>query len=84
MSLYKIQGKAEKRKGIYYEFDSEDEPLGVGGMGKVYKGRCVDERNGVVKNVAIKFMYDDLPPYAIEKARREAAIQFRHENLNFI
>lgn len=81
MSLYKIQGKAEKRKGIYYEFDSEDEPLGVGGMGKVYKGRCVDERNGVVKNVAIKFMYDDLPPYAIEKARREAAIQFRHENL---
>ncbi len=81
MSLYKIQGKAEKRKGIYYEFDSEDEPLGAGGMGKVYKGRCVDERNGAVKNVAIKFMYDDLPPYAIEKARREAAIQFRHENL---
>lgn len=81
MSLYKIQGKAEKRKGIYYEFDSGDEPLGAGGMGKVYKGRCVDERNGAIKDVAIKFMYDDLPPYAIEKARREAAIQFRHENL---
>ena len=81
MSLYKIQGKAEKRKGIYYEFDSEDVPLGEGGMGKVYKGRCVDEHTGSARNVAIKFMYSDLPPYAIEKARREAAIQFRHDNL---
>lgn len=81
MSLYKIQGKAEKRKGIYYEFDTDDEPLGVGGMGKVYKGRLVDEATGRAKDVAVKFMYSDLPPYAIEKARREAAIQFRHDNL---
>lgn len=81
MSLYKIQGKAEKQKGIYYEFDSDDEPLGEGGMGKVYKGRCVDERTGRSRNVAVKFMYSDLPPYAIEKARREAAIQFRNDNL---
>ena len=42
MSLYRIQGNTEKRKGIYYEFNSSDEPLGEGGMGKVYKGRCVD------------------------------------------
>lgn len=81
MSLYKIQGNTEKRKGIYYEFDSSDEPLGEGGMGKVYKGRCVDESTGKARDVAVKFMYSDLPPYAIEKARREAAIQFRHENL---
>lgn len=81
MSVYKIQGKAERLKGIYYEFDTEDEPLGAGGMGKVYKGKCIDERTGSIKYVAVKFMYDDLPPYAIEKARREAAIQFRHENL---
>lgn len=81
MSVYKIQGKAEKQRGIYYEFDSEDEPLGAGGMGKVYKGRCVDERTGSVRDVAVKFMYSDLPPYAIEKARREAAIQFKHGNL---
>lgn len=81
MSLYKIQGKAEKQKGIYYEFDSDDEPLGEGGMGKVYKGRCVDEKTGRSRNVAVKFMYSDLPPYAIEKARREAAIQFRNDNL---
>ena len=81
MSLYKIQGRAEKLKGIYYEFDSDDEPLGEGGMGKVYKGRCVDEATGKARYVAVKFMYSDLPPYAIEKARREAAIQFRHGNL---
>lgn len=81
MSLYKIQGNTEKRKGIYYEFNSSDEPLGEGGMGKVYKGRCVDESTGKARNVAVKFMYSDLPPYAIEKARREAAIQFKHENL---
>ena len=48
MSVYKIQGKTEKRKGIYYEFDSEDIPLGEGGMGKVYRGRCVDEKTGEV------------------------------------
>lgn len=81
MSLYKIQGRAEKLKGIYYEFNSDDEPLGEGGMGKVFKGRCVDEATGKARNVAVKFMYSDLPPYAIEKARREAAIQFRHSNL---
>lgn len=81
MSLYRIQGKLEKRNGVYYEFDPSDEPLGEGGMGKVYKGRCVDEHNGNSYNVAIKFMYSDLPPYAIEKARREAAIHFRHDNL---
>lgn len=81
MSLYKIQGRTEKLKGIYYEFNSDDEPLGEGGMGKVYKGRCVDESTGKSRHVAVKFLYSDLPPYAIEKARREAAIQFRHDNL---
>lgn len=81
MSLYKIQGKAEQRKGIYYEFNSEDEPLGEGGMGKVYKGRCVNEQNGSWRYVAVKFMYSDLPEHVIERARREAAIQIRHDNL---
>lgn len=81
MSRYKIQGRAEKLKDIYYEFNSDDEPLGEGGMGRVFKGRCVDETTGKSRNVAVKFMYSDLPNYAIEKARREAAIHFRHDNL---
>lgn len=79
--LYRLQGKTEKEKGIYYEFDSEDQPLGEGGMGKVYKGRRVDERTGNSLDVAIKFMYSDLNSYAIEKARREASIHLKHDNL---
>ena len=81
MGLYRIQGNAEKRQGIFYEFDPQEEPLGVGGMGKVYKGFCINEKSGSSRPVAIKFMYDDLPPHVIERARREAAIQLRHENL---
>ena len=81
MSYYKIQGRAEKQKGIYYEFNSDDVPLGEGGMGKVFRGLCVDEATGKTRSVAVKFMYSDLPPYAIEKARREATIRFRHSNL---
>lgn len=81
MSLYKIQGKAEKRQGIFYEFNTQEEPLGVGGMGRVYKGYRVDEQTGNTQEVAIKFMYDDLPSNVIERARREASIQLRHENL---
>lgn len=79
--LYRIQGRSEKERGVYYEFDSEDRPLGEGGMGKVFKGRRVDEKTGNSLDVAIKFMYSDLPPYAIEKARREASIHLKHENL---
>jgi len=32
-------------------------------------------------DVAIKFMYEDLPSEVIERARREASIQIEHENL---
>ncbi len=81
MSIQKLQGKTEAKLGLYYEFDTESEPLGVGGMGKVYEGRCVDERSGMTRKVAIKFMYDDLPESAIERARREASIQIRNDNL---
>lgn len=82
MSLYTIQGKTEARLGIHYEFDSNDMPLGEGGMGKVYRGKCVDEKTGKSRNVAIKFIYSEVAsPYVIEKARREAAIRIRHDNL---
>lgn len=81
MSIIRLQGEREKKLGIYFQLDSNDEPIGVGGMGQVYKGICVNERTKATRPVAIKFMYDDLPPQAIERARREASIQLRNDNL---
>lgn len=81
MAIIKLQGREELKKGIHYEFDSDDEPLGIGGMGKVYRGRCVAERSMASREVAIKFMYDDLPDSVIERARREAAVQIHNDNL---
>ena len=81
MSVIKLQGESEKQKRIFYQLDSNDKPIGVGGMGQVFKGICVDERTGATRPVAIKFMFDDLPQHAIERARREASIQLRNDNL---
>lgn len=76
-----LQGEEEKKKNIYYEVDTNDPVIGEGGMGKVMKGKCVDVATGVSRPVAIKFLYDDLPPHAIERARREASIRLRNDNL---
>ena len=81
MAIVRLQGEIEKRNGIYYQVDSADEPIGVGGMGQVFRGICVNERTGSTRPVAIKFMFDDLPPQAVERARREASIQLRNDNL---
>lgn len=80
MAIIRLQGKKEISLGIYYEFDTASEPLGEGGMGKVYKGRMVSA-DGRTKDVAIKFMFDGLPETVIDRARREAGIQIPHENL---
>ena len=81
MAIIRLQTEAERRKGIVYQFNTNIPPIGEGGMGKVYQGLCVDEHNGSTRPVAIKFMYDDLPPSAYERARREAEIQLRNDNL---
>ena len=81
MAIIKLQGSNEKAKGIFYEFDTNSAPLGEGGMGKVYHGRCVNEQTGVTKDVAIKFMFEGLAPSVIERARREANIQIKSDNL---
>ena len=81
MPILRLQGNKERVKGIYYEVDSDSKPIGVGGMGTVYKGRQVDEQTGVTREVAIKFLFDDLNPKTVEKARREANIQLRNSNL---
>ncbi len=80
MKIVRLQGNEERVKGIYYEFDSESEPLGEGGMGRVYLGKRVDA-NGEVSHVAIKAMYESLPNMVIERARREASIKILNESL---
>ncbi|MBR1521035.1 MAG: serine/threonine protein kinase [Bacteroidaceae bacterium] len=81
MALIRLQGEDERQRGIYYQLDSADVPIGAGGMGQVFKGLCVNERTKATRPVAIKFMFDDLPSQAIERARREASIQLRNDNL---
>ncbi|MDE6393330.1 MAG: serine/threonine protein kinase [Muribaculaceae bacterium] len=81
MAIIRLQGKAEREAGVYYEVDSSGSPIGEGGMGKVYQGTSVDTRTGVTRPVAIKFLFMDLPEQAIERARREASIHLRNDNL---
>ena len=81
MNIIKLQGEAEKRKGIYYEYDVDSIPLGEGGMGRVFKGFRVVERTGERKPVAIKAIYDNIPERVVERARREAEIQLENDNL---
>lgn len=81
MTIIKIQGIEEKRQGIHYEVDVDENPLGVGGMGQVYRGVRVDENRGDRSDVAIKFLFDDLPENIIDRARREASVKIHNENL---
>lgn len=81
MAVVKIQGENEKRQGVYYLVDTSLPPLGVGGMGQVFRGTRVEEKTGVTIDVAVKFLFDDLTDNAIERSRREASIQIDNENL---
>lgn len=81
MAIIRLQGKQEKEAGIYFEVDSSSTPIGEGGMGKVYQGKSVNTKTGVTRPVAIKFLFMDLPEQAIERARREASIRLRNDNL---
>lgn len=81
MSIIVLRGNNAQSKNIRYEFDTASEPIGEGGMGKVFRGRQISEITGVSTDVAIKFMFDGLPKSVIERARREAAIQVVSENL---
>lgn len=81
MAIIRLQGRQEKDAGIYYEVDSTSKIIGEGGMGKVYQGTCVNTRSGASRPVAIKFLFMDLPEQAIERARREASIRLRNDNL---
>lgn len=81
MSIARLQSDVEKQLGIFYEYDTSDSPLGEGGMGKVYRGKCYNVNNGLSRDVAIKFLYSDLPNHVIARARREASVRLRNDNL---
>lgn len=81
MAIIKLKGNSVQDRNVYYEFDTDTEPLGEGGMGKVYRGRQISELTGISRDVAIKFMFDGLPQSVIDRARREASIQVVSENL---
>ena len=78
--LYILQGEEEKKKNIHYEIDLNRE-LGAGGMGRVLFGYRVDEKHGTRREVAVKFLYGNLDKSEIDRARREASIQLRNDNL---
>lgn len=81
MAIKIIQGDSEKRMGIHYEYDSSNKPLGVGGMGTVYRGWRFDDYSGQQREVAIKELSLGLPQHVIARARREASLQLRNDNL---
>lgn len=81
MPIIRLQGENERLARIYYEVDTDQPALGAGGMGQVYRGLRIDQNTGVKREVAIKFLFDDLPASAIERSRREANIQISNENL---
>ena len=81
MKIIRLQGDAEIRSGIYYEYDVDATPLGEGGMGRVFKGFRVSGKTGERTPIAIKVIYDNIPERIVERARREANIQMDNENL---
>ena len=79
MSLLTIKDTSDN--GVVYQVDNSSGAVGVGGMGQVYRGLRIDTTTGVQQEVAIKFLFEDLPPLSIERARREASICINNENL---
>ena len=48
MSIICIQSINEKKNHIRYEVDTDSQPLGVGGMGSVYRGKRFKKRPAYV------------------------------------
>lgn len=79
--IMRLQGVAEQQKGIYYELDVSEKPLGEGGTGIVRRGVQINEKTSAKRNVAIKFLFNDLSENIIMRSKREASIHIVHENL---
>lgn len=68
---------------IQYDIDVENpkSKLGFGGTGVVYKGLQTDLTIGSKREVAVKFLSDDLTTITFQRAKREAELRFTNENL---
>lgn len=79
--VIRVQGASEVQNGIYYEYDTDIPPLGQGGMGVVYDGRCfkVDNPNVYIP-VAIKKI-TATSHELVQRAIWEASIQIQHPNI---
>lgn len=79
-NIFRIKSDNPKQD-VYYEVPTDEEPIGLGGAGSVRRGYQVNPKTGIRREVAIKFLYDDLPEAAIKRSEREASIRITHENL---
>lgn len=79
MPLVQITDRQNTR--YVYTVDTDVAPLGKGGMGIVYPGKCLDTANNTTRDIAIKFLYDGQPQSVIDRARREANVQLKNDNL---
>lgn len=66
--------------GVWYQYNSTQQPLGEGSMGTVFLGCACENHHD---HVAIKLVNERLSkvPSIRERARKEASFAFRHENL---
>lgn len=78
--LVRVQGAEQLAQQIYFEYDNESTPLGQGGMGTVYLGRCVSEETGAYTPIAIKFIANNTEDM-MKRAMQEASVQIAHPNL---
>jgi len=80
MPIVRLQDNVKGSNGVYYEIDDQNPPVGQGGMGVVFCGTQIDA-NGQRRSAAIKFLYEDLPDFVIQRAIQEASIQLHNDNL---
>jgi len=77
MPIWRLSGG----KNVYFELDISNSLLGSGATGKVYRAFRVNLETRERIPVAIKFLYENLPTEAIERARREAQIHIVDDHL---